>query len=162
MDQSPPNAAGSTACPADFPPGAADPTLERFWAIVRRLPRYLTLGVNLAGDGRLPTGLRVTVVSAGAYAVSPIDLVPGIIPVAGQLDDVAVILLTLRRAIRACPPAIAAEQLERAGLQPADFDRDLATCRATALWLARQGVKLGGRLALGAGRRLRAAFSPRP
>jgi len=139
----------------------ADPVLERFWQTLRRLPRYLALGVALARDDRLPASVRATVVAGGAYAVSPIDLVPGIIPVAGQLDDLVVVLLALRRAIRACPPAIAAEHLTAAGVRPADFDADLAACRATAGWLLRQGVRLGGRAAAGAGRRLWSRFGPK-
>lgn len=131
-----------------------DPTLERFWAVVRRLPRYLALGVNLARDGRVPGNAKTAVLLGGAYAVSPLDLVPGIIPVAGQLDDLFVVLLALRRALRACPPPLAAEHLDRAGLTPDDFERDLAVCRATARWLALKGLRAGRRLAGGAGRLL--------
>ena len=132
----------------------ADPALERFWVALRRLPRYVTLGVNLARDDRVPGGAKAAVIAGGVYAVSPVDLVPGIIPVAGQLDDLIVLLLTLRRAIRACPPSVAAEHLERAGLSETDFDDDLAACRATVRWLAAKGLRLGGRVAAGAGRRL--------
>ena len=131
-----------------------DPVLERFWSVLRRLPRYLTLAVNLVRDGRVPAGAKSAVLLGGAYAVSPVDLVPGIIPVAGQLDDVVVLLLTLRRAVRACPPALADEHLRRAGLTAADFDDDLAACRATARWLAAKGLRVGGRVATGVGRRL--------
>ncbi len=147
-----PNAAGDGAA---TPP---DPVVARFWETLRRLPRYLTLGVNLARDDRLPTSARAAVIAGGVYAVSPIDLVPGIIPVAGQLDDMVVILLALRRAIRACPPALAEEHLTRAGVRRGDFDDDLATCRAAAVWLARKGLRFGGRVAAGAGRRLWSAM----
>ena len=148
------------------PPGAAaggsvDPTLERFWDALRRLPKYVALGVHLARDERVPRQAKTSVLLGGAYAVSPIDLVPGIIPVAGQLDDLVVLLLTLRRAIRACPAPVAAELLGRAGLTAADFDRDLATCRATAAWLARKGLRFGRRLAAAAGRRLWATVDSR-
>ncbi len=139
----------------------SDPTLERFWEAVRRLPRYVALGVHLARDERVPRRAKTSVLLGGAYAVSPIDLVPGIIPVAGQLDDLVVLLLTLRRAIRACPAPVAAELLGRAELSAADFDRDLAACRATARWLAAKGLRLGGRLASAAGRRLWATVESR-
>jgi len=145
--------------PHDTP---ADPTLERFWIALRRLPRYVALGVNLARDDRVPGGAKAAVVAGGVYAVSPVDLVPGIIPVAGQLDDLVVLLLTLRRASRACPPPVAAEHLERAGLGATDFDDDLAACRATVRWLAAKGLRLGGRLAAGAGQRLWGTVRSRP
>ena len=140
---------------------SADPVLERFWVAVRRLPRYLALGVNLARDGRVPAGAKTAVGFGGAYAVSPIDLVPGIIPVAGQLDDMVVVLLALRQAVRACPPSLAAEHLARAGVTAEDFDQDLAACRATARWLAAKGLRFGSRLAASAGRRLWATIRQR-
>ena len=153
----------ATAEPGTTLPAVApsDPVLERFWATLRRLPRYLALAVNLARDGRVPAGAKGAVLLGGAYAVSPLDLVPGIIPVAGQLDDVVVLLLTLRRAVRACPAPLAAEHLGRVGLSEADFATDLAACRATARWLAVQGLRLGGRVAVGAGRRLRSVVRGR-
>ena len=147
--------------PADDNMAPPDPTLERFWEVVQRLPRYVALGVHLARDERVPRGAKTTVLLAGAYAVSPIDLVPGIVPVAGQLDDLLVLLHALRRAIRACPESVAAELLGRAGLAMDDFERDLAACRATARWLAVRGLRLGGRLAAGAGRLLWATVQQR-
>jgi uncharacterized membrane protein YkvA (DUF1232 family) len=134
-----------------------DPVLERFWAVIKRLPRYVKLGVGLTRDPRTPRGAKVTVGLGGAYAVSPVDLVPGIIPVAGQLDDMVVLLLALRRAIRACPPELAGEHLTKAGLTTEQIDADLATCRATITWIAAKSARAGGRLALATGRRLRDA-----
>ena len=59
-------------------------------ALVRRLPGYGRLAWRLARDPRLSRRRRTAVAAAAAYLISPIDLVPGIIPVAGQLDDAAV------------------------------------------------------------------------
>src|SRR5215216_4951978 len=93
----------------EVPGPTGNPVMERFWAAVRRFPRYVFLGTNLVRDDRVPARVKATLLVGGAYAISPIDLVPGIIPVAGQLDDLAVVLLALRTAIRACPPEVAAE-----------------------------------------------------
>ena len=139
---------------------SVDPVLERFWNVLRRLPRYLRLAAALATDGQVPGRAKAAVAIGGAYAISPLDLVPGIIPVAGQLDDVMVLLVTLRRAIRDCPAPLAAEHLERAGLTTTDFNDDLAACRRTVRWLAAKGLRLGRRAAAGLGCRLRAAVRP--
>ncbi len=134
--------------------GRIDPVLERFWQVAKRLPRYLQLAIGLSLDSRVPRGAKVAVGLGGAYAVSPVDLVPGIIPVAGQLDDVLVLLLALRQALRACPPEVAAERLAAAGLTDTSIDDDLTACRAMLRWVASRSLRWSGRAARSAGRRL--------
>ncbi len=131
-----------------------DPVLQRFERTARRLPSYLRLAAELSLDGRVPVQAKVAVAVGGVYVLSPIDLVPGIVPVAGQLDDVVVLLLALREAVRTCPPPLAEEHLTRAGLSQTDFDDDLATCRDAVRWLARRGLRAGVQLAEQVGRRL--------
>lgn len=123
---------------------------ERFVALVRRLPAYGRLAWRLSRDPRLSRARRSAVVAAVAYLVSPIDLVPGIIPVAGQLDDAAVALLGLRFALRGLPPADRQAHLDASGLTAADLDHDLGTVRMGAAWMLRRG----GRIGLRAGRGL--------
>lgn len=123
--------------------------------LVRRLPAYARLAWSLGRDQRLGAGRRAAVVGAAAYLVSPIDLVPGIIPVAGQLDDAAVALLGLRFALRGLPPAERQAHLDATGLVAADLDHDLKTVRLGAAWMLRSG----GRIGLWAGRGLLRAAS---
>lgn len=123
---------------------------ERFIALVRRLPAYARLAWRLSRDPRLSRGRRTAVAAAAAYLISPIDLVPGIIPVAGQLDDAAVALLGLRFALRGLPAADREAHLDASGLAAADLDHDLGTVRMGAGWLLRRG----GRIGLWAGRGL--------
>jgi uncharacterized membrane protein YkvA (DUF1232 family) len=136
-------AAGATADP--FP-------MARFGALVRRLPRYLRLAWRLGRDERLSGGRRAAVVGAAAYLASPIDLVPGIIPFAGQLDDAAVALLSLRFALRGLPPAARQAHLEATGIAAGDIDHDLHTVRLGAAWLLRRGGRLGLRMGRAVGR----------
>ena len=121
---------------------------DRFAALLRRFPSYARLAWGLSRDGRLARGRRAAVLGAAAYLASPIDLVPGIIPFAGQLDDAAVALLGLRFALRGLPAEARAEHLAAAGISEAELDHDLVTVRQGAGWLARRG----GRLALRGGR----------
>jgi hypothetical protein len=89
---------------------------------------------------------------AAAYLASPIDLVPGIIPVAGQLDDAAVGLLALRFALRGLPAADRTAHLEAVDVSLEDIDEDLRTVRRSAAWILRRGGRLGVRAARVAGR----------
>lgn len=139
----------------------ADPfPRDRFVALVRRLPSYARLAWALGRDPRLSRGSRAVLLGGVAYLASPIDLVPGFLPLAGQLDDAAVVLLALRAALRALPADAREAHLVAAGLRYEDLDHDLATVRSCAAWLARRGARLGWRGARAGGRLLlRAAGS---
>ncbi|MGH2535000.1 MAG: YkvA family protein [Thermomicrobiales bacterium] len=123
-----------------LPPGTP-PVLARFWETAKRMPRYVRLAIALARDGRVPAKAKATLAVGGVYTVSPIDLVPGIIPVAGQVDDVIVLLLSLRQTLRMSPPEVADEHLQRIGLAATDIDDDLRNARAVAVWLAVRGAR---------------------
>lgn len=144
--------AGS-ATPAERPGRGSDAfPRARVLALVRRMPAYARLGWALGRDPQLSGRRRAAVLAAAAYLVSPIDLVPGIIPVAGQLDDAAVALLGLRFALRGLPPGERAAHLSAAGVTAAQLDDDLATVGHSAAWLARRAGRLGVRAGVGATR----------
>jgi uncharacterized membrane protein YkvA (DUF1232 family) len=65
-------------------------------AVAGFVPDCAVLMKRLAGDPRVPRRRKAALVLIAAYLVSPIDLVPDFIPVAGQLDDAIVVLLALR------------------------------------------------------------------
>lgn len=115
--------------------------LAAFWQVVKRLPAYGRLVAALARDRRVPTRARVFLAAGGMYLVSPIDLVPGIIPVAGQIDDLYIALTATRQALRAVPDEVAEEYITRYGLTNETIDDDLATIRR----LVRIGVTDGAR-----------------
>jgi uncharacterized membrane protein YkvA (DUF1232 family) len=122
-------------------------------ALLRRLPRYARLGWRLGRDPAMSRGRRAAVLAAAAYLASPIDLVPGIIPVAGQLDDAAVGLVALRFALRGLPPDRRAAHLAAVNLSMQDLEADLLTVRRTTAWILRRGailsVRAGAALARG-------------
>lgn len=151
----------TTPIVVDVPAPETNPVMERFWAAVRRIPRYAFLGTHMVRDDRVPKKVKATIAVGGAYVISPIDLVPGLIPVAGQLDDLVVLLVALRRALKSCPPEVADEHLKRAGLTMDDFDTDLKAVKDTAMWLAQKGLRATGRMAAKGGRRLRQLFGNR-
>jgi uncharacterized membrane protein YkvA (DUF1232 family) len=115
--------------------------LADFWETVKRLPAYARMVAAMARDPRVPWRSRAMLVVGGAYLVSPLDLVPGIIPVAGQLDDMYVVLTATRQALRMSPDTVGAEYLARYGLDAETIDGDLATIRT----LVRVGVVHGTR-----------------
>ena len=120
---------------------------DRFVALVGRFPKYARLAWHLARDERLSRARQAALLVGAAYLVSPIDLVPGIIPVVGQLDDALVVLLAIRHALTGLPPADREAALAAAGLDPRALDDDLRTIAATYAWLGRKGARLTWRAA---------------
>jgi uncharacterized membrane protein YkvA (DUF1232 family) len=120
--------------------------------LIVRLPAYARLYWRLLRGGGLSPGQRALAIGSLVYMISPIDLVPGFIPVAGQMDDVAVELLGLRALLHGMPPAAAEGHLSAVGLSRAQLDADLATLGRTALTLAQQGLRIAGKVAMAGAR----------
>jgi uncharacterized membrane protein YkvA (DUF1232 family) len=68
------------------------------------LPACITAARRLRRDPRVPRRVKVVVIGAGLWLLSPIDLIPEFLPVIGPLDDVVVVALALRYAARRIPP----------------------------------------------------------
>ncbi len=66
---------------------------DREGSIAARDPRTRILAKLVAG-------------AVAAYALSPIDLIPDVIPVLGQLDDLLIVPLGILLAARLMPPAL--------------------------------------------------------
>ena len=71
---------------------------------LRLLPDVLRLVRRLSQDPTLPRSIRWRLLLLLAYLVSPIDLVPDVVPVAGYADDALVLAWVLRSVVRAAGP----------------------------------------------------------
>lgn len=120
--------------------------------VLRRVPAYSRLAWALVRDRRIRRRDRIVLIGGLGYLLSPIDLIPGFIPVLGQLDDLAVALWTLRRTLQSCPPEVAAAHLAARGLTLEALDDDLARVTRSGRLVTRAALRLGGRALRGAGR----------
>lgn len=72
--------------------------------------RDLQLVWRLMGDQRVSLAIKVIVpVLAALYVLSPVDLLPDVIPALGQMDDLAILLLALRLFIQVAPRDVVQE-----------------------------------------------------
>ena len=78
-------------------------------ALAGLVPDCLVLVRRLAGDARVPRRRRLLLGALLVYLAVPVDLVPDVIPVAGQLDDAIVVALALRAVLRAAGPGVLRE-----------------------------------------------------
>ena len=87
---------------------AYDDLLEALRAFISQFG----LAWQLLWDSRVPLLTKLVPVFTLAYLISPLDLVPDAVLGAGQVDDLALLLLGVRLFIALCPPAIV-EELKR-------------------------------------------------
>jgi uncharacterized membrane protein YkvA (DUF1232 family) len=67
---------------------------------VSELPRFLRLLWGLITDSRVAMLDKVLVAGAIAYILTPIDFIPDFIPFLGEVDDVYLLVLSLRRLLQ--------------------------------------------------------------
>jgi len=80
--------------------------LTVLWSVLRGDARRLWRAVrHPAAPGWLKLGTALVVL----YVVSPIDLVPDVLPVIGVVDDLVLVPLAIRWLLNRLPPAIAAD-----------------------------------------------------
>ena len=91
----------------------------------RKLPTYARLIWDLARDPRVPMQQKVVLGGIAAYLAFPIDLIPDFIPVIGQLDDLAVLILGLDWFIRNAPPDVVEEHLAKIAKHEDTLSKDL-------------------------------------
>ena len=63
------------------------------------LPNMVMLLGRLLKDARVPTAEKALFLGAIVYVISPLDLIPDILPFIGQVDDLYVVALTLLRLV---------------------------------------------------------------
>ena len=73
---------------------------------IKQIPSYLRLMGGLLTDPRVPALDKVLLGVAVAYVVMPIDLIPDFIPFVGQVDDIFIVMLALRRLIGNAGPRV--------------------------------------------------------
>jgi uncharacterized membrane protein YkvA (DUF1232 family) len=80
--------------------------------VLVHLPDFARLYWRLFHDRRVPVLAKALLVSALAYFVWPFDLIPDLlVPVIGEIDDLAIVLAGLWTFVRLCPPPVVAEHV---------------------------------------------------
>jgi uncharacterized membrane protein YkvA (DUF1232 family) len=87
-------AAGTTG------PGARPRRATTLRELVAFLPDVARLLARLARDERVPWRSKALAGAALAYLVSPVDLLPDVVPVLGQADDVWLAVRAVRSLVR--------------------------------------------------------------
>lgn len=85
--------------------------LVRVWAVVRGDARVLWYALR---HPQAPLWLKLGCLGLVAYLLSPVDLIPDVIPVLGLVDDLVLLPLAMRWLLRLLPAHIRNEAVRRA------------------------------------------------
>ena len=80
------------------------------WTVVRGDARQLWAALRHPGS---PGWLKLGTALIALYVLSPIDLIPDVLPFGGGLDDIVVVPLAIRWLLKRLPPEIAAAAARR-------------------------------------------------
>jgi uncharacterized membrane protein YkvA (DUF1232 family) len=89
------------------------------WA--KELIRQLRLAWRLLKDRRVPWALKLIPPAALIYILSPIDILPDLGLGLGQLDDIAIVLLSLKLFIELAPVEVVREHLRALGAKISEW-----------------------------------------
>lgn len=97
-------------------PGPAVPWIQ-WLRVIRYLPQLVRLYWRLVLDRRVSIWPKAMLIASLVYVLSPIDLIPDLSPVIGQVDDLVLLLASCRLFIRLCPREVVLGHVRQIGLE---------------------------------------------
>ena len=82
--------------------------LSSWWmrpSLVGALFAELRLAWRLLREPRVSLFAKAVPLLAVLYVLSPLDFIPDVLPVVGQLDDLGILVLSVKLFLRLCPPS---------------------------------------------------------
>ncbi len=95
------------------------------FSVIGKLPNYSKLLLELYRCPDISKKHKMLLSAGIAYSVSPFDFIPGIIPVAGQLDNLLIMLRCLKRVLSALDEEVRLKHLEGSGITIEEIDDDI-------------------------------------
>ena len=111
-------------------------TINTFVLKARKLRNSIYM-LYLAGrDPRVPLYVKILMLLIIAYALSPIDIIPDVIPIAGYLDDLIILPLGIYLVYKLIPEEVKAEYQEKAGTRiPGSRLKWIGLAMVIVIWL---------------------------
>ena len=72
-------------------------------SMLRTLLSHLRVSVRLLREPRVPLLFKMIPLFAAGYVISPLDFIPDVLPIIGQLDDLGIVYIALEAFLRVCP-----------------------------------------------------------
>ncbi len=107
-------------------------TALSFWPfipIASRAPTYGRLIAELVVDGRVSWSRKAILGLAAAYVLSPIDIIPDLVPFIGRVDDVMVTVIAVDLFLEGIPRELMVEKMYTLGIDGRELERDMEAAR---------------------------------
>jgi uncharacterized membrane protein YkvA (DUF1232 family) len=72
-------------------------------SMLRTFLSHLRVSVRLLREPRVPLLFKIIPLLAAGYVISPLDFIPDVLPIIGQLDDLGIVYIALEAFLRVCP-----------------------------------------------------------
>jgi uncharacterized membrane protein YkvA (DUF1232 family) len=72
-------------------------------SMFRTLVSHVRVTLRLMREPRVPLLFKLIPVLAAGYVISPLDFVPDVLPIIGQLDDLGIVFVALEAFLRVAP-----------------------------------------------------------
>ena len=117
------------------PDPARPSALARLKAWAKAIRRDVLALWIAARDPRTPRLAKLLCAAIAAYALSPIDLIPDVIPILGLLDEAILLPFAILLAVRLVPPVLMAEFRAKADRRTARPTSRAGAAAVVGLWL---------------------------
>jgi uncharacterized membrane protein YkvA (DUF1232 family) len=106
--------------------------------LVRDLPKQIKLTYSLLFDDRVPAVNKAAVMAALVLIVTPLVNLPEWVPVVGEMDVLALLLVATRLFIATAPREVVAEHEQLIKERRSRFDEDVARGQKLAVALSKR------------------------
>ena len=83
-------------------------------SLVRTVVSQARLTLRLLREPRVPLLTKSLPILAAAYVISPLDFIPDVLPLIGEIDDLAIVVIAIGAFVKLCPAG--AVDFHRAGI----------------------------------------------
>jgi uncharacterized membrane protein YkvA (DUF1232 family) len=80
---------------------------------LRHLPNFVRLYWRLFWDARVSIWPKALLILGFLYVLSPIDIIPDVIPFFGEVDDIVVVIVVCRLFMYMCPREVVQEHVRQ-------------------------------------------------
>lgn len=83
----------------------------RWLRLIRHLPNFVRLYWRLFRDRRVSIWPKALLLVSLLYLVSPVDIIPDLIPFVGEIDDLVLLIVVCRLFMYMCPREVVQEHV---------------------------------------------------